>query len=60
MRKAREMVSNKILGKKDSKKRDEFDEDEKMVSKHLSHDIKESKQSIGEDKKLRKALKKMD
>ena len=60
MRKAREMVAIKIYGKKGSEKKDEFDEDEKMVSKHLAHDIKESEKSIGEDKKLRKSLKKMD
>lgn len=44
-------MSKKILGKKD-----EFDEDEKKVDKHLSKDIKESKKSISEDKKLKKAL----
>lgn len=61
MRKAREMVAIKIFGKKaPEKEKDEFDEDEKMVAKHLAHDIEESEKSIGEDKKLRKSLKKMD
>lgn len=57
MRKAMEMVSKK-MGKK--KNENEFDEDEKAVSKHLSHDIKESKKSIMEDKKLKKSLREMD
>jgi uncharacterized membrane-anchored protein YjiN (DUF445 family) len=58
MRKAREMVS-KMMGKK-PKEKEEFDEDEKKVSKHLTHDIKESKKSIHEDEELRKKIKKMD
>jgi len=51
MRKTREMYDIKK-----PKKKEEFDEDEKKVSKHLSHDIEESKRSIHEDKELRKKL----
>lgn len=54
MKKAREMV-NKMMNNKN-----DYDEDEKKVRKHLSHDIKESKKSIQEDRKLKKALKKDD
>lgn len=53
MRKAREMVKEMMSGKKE---KHEYDEDEKMVEKHLKRDIRESKKSIEEDKKLKKAL----
>ena len=59
MRKAREMFDIK-KPKRIEREKEEFDEDEKTVSKHLSHDIKESKKSIHEDEELRKKLKKMD
>ena len=58
MRKTREMFDIKKPIKR--KENDEFDEDEKVVSKHLKHDIEESKKSIGEDKKLQKKLRNMD
>lgn len=57
MRKTREMYDIKSSK---YKPKEEFDEDEKTVSKHLSHDIEESKKSIDEDKELRKKLRKMD
>lgn len=57
MRKTREMYDIK---RSKNKPKEEFDEDEKTVSKHLSHDIEESKKSIDEDKELRKKLRKMD
>lgn len=56
MRKARDM-ENKMRGKSSLKK---VDEDEKIVNKHLSHDIEESKKSFHDDKKLKKTLKRMD
>jgi len=55
MRKTREMFDKK---KPKSHEKEEFDEDEKEVSKHLSHDIDESKKSIHEDEELRKKLRK--
>lgn len=56
MRKAREYAA-KMLGKKEPEdEKDEFDEDEKEVSKHLSRDIEESKKSIKDDKKLKRSL----
>jgi len=57
MKKARQLA-DKLRGKKPSEK--DFDEDEKMVDKHLSHDIEESKMSIKDDKKLKKSLRKGD
>lgn len=57
MKKARQLA-DKLRGKNPSEK--EFDEDEKMVDKHLSHDIEESNMSIKDDKKLKKYLRKGD
>lgn len=51
-------MANKMARTRKKTMKEHMDEDEIKVNNHLTHDIKESKRSIQEDKELKKYLRK--
>ena len=58
MKKTMKKLANKMARQEPKNKKEGMDEDERMVSKHLNHDIKEAKKGIQEDKELKRIMKK--